>query len=186
MKYILDACALLAVSNKERGADAVQELLSQAEAGEAGIYISVINLLEVYYKLMQQKGPEPASVFIKSILYASPIKIVGTIPFDVFNEAAPFQDGVQGIACRCHRACNRLLYGRSFRYRRPSRVGRYRPGCQTAIPLDTLTLSFLCPSYFINATPRHCEPPGGEAIQPKDGLAGHPRDWIASARSASQ
>jgi predicted nucleic acid-binding protein len=91
VKYILDACALLAVSNKEKGADAVQKLLNQAEAGGAGIYISVINLLEVYYKLIRQKGPESASVFVKSILYASPVKIVDTVPFAVFSEAAGFK-----------------------------------------------------------------------------------------------
>jgi PIN domain nuclease of toxin-antitoxin system len=37
-KYLLDACALIAIANKETGADAVQELITRAEAGEAALY----------------------------------------------------------------------------------------------------------------------------------------------------
>jgi ribonuclease VapC len=90
-RYIFDACALIAIANKERGADAVQELIRRAEAGEAVVCISVVNLFEVCYKLIRQKGIKSAGTFIKSVLYASPIKIIDTIDIAVFREAARFK-----------------------------------------------------------------------------------------------
>jgi predicted nucleic acid-binding protein len=90
-RYIFDACALIAIANNERGADAVQELIRRAEAGEAVVCINVVNLFEVCYKLIQQKGIKSADTFIKSVLYASPIKIIDTIDIAVFREAARFK-----------------------------------------------------------------------------------------------
>jgi PIN domain nuclease of toxin-antitoxin system len=50
MKYIFDACALIAYLTDDRGADLVEDLLKQAENGEIVIFMSVINLVEVYYE----------------------------------------------------------------------------------------------------------------------------------------
>jgi predicted nucleic acid-binding protein len=91
MRYILDACALLALINKENGADAVQELLEQTETDETEVCVNIVNLLEVFYKLVQQKGTIAVDTFIKSILYASPIQIIETISLPVFCEAARFK-----------------------------------------------------------------------------------------------
>ena len=90
-RYVLDACALIAIANKETGCDAVQDLIRRAEAGEAAVCISIVNLFEVYYKLIQQKGIKPADTFIKSVLYGSPIEIIGTISIGIFREAARFK-----------------------------------------------------------------------------------------------
>lgn len=87
----MDACALIAIAHKETGADAVQELINQTKTGGTAIFISIVNLLEVYYKLIQQSGIMPANTFIKSVLYASPIKIIDTIDIAVFCEAARFK-----------------------------------------------------------------------------------------------
>jgi predicted nucleic acid-binding protein len=91
MRYVFDACALLALINKENGADAVRELLEQAETGEAGVCVNIVNLLEVSYKLVQQKGTAAADTFIKSVLYASTIQIIDTISLPIFREAARFK-----------------------------------------------------------------------------------------------
>ena len=47
--YCLDACALIAYIKNEAGADIVENVLDQAAAGEAVVYISAVNLSEVIY-----------------------------------------------------------------------------------------------------------------------------------------
>jgi len=49
MDYVLDACALIAFLNDEREAAAVANLLTRAEAGTDRLFISSIQVLEVYY-----------------------------------------------------------------------------------------------------------------------------------------
>ncbi|MDR1148476.1 MAG: PIN domain-containing protein [Spirochaetaceae bacterium] len=51
----------------------------------------MVNLLEVSYKLVQQKGIAAADTFIKSVLYSSPIQIIDTISLPIFREAARFK-----------------------------------------------------------------------------------------------
>ncbi|MDR1470784.1 MAG: PIN domain-containing protein [Spirochaetaceae bacterium] len=91
MTYVFDACALLALVNKEKGADVVQKLIYQAHMGTVSACINIVNFLEVFYKLIQQKGIIAADAFIKSILYASPIQIIDTISLALFCEAARFK-----------------------------------------------------------------------------------------------
>ena len=47
-KYILDACALIAVLNKEDGAEFVRDLIDKANDNAVSISMNIINLLEVY------------------------------------------------------------------------------------------------------------------------------------------
>jgi PIN domain nuclease of toxin-antitoxin system len=42
MNYLLDACALLAFFNKERGWENVRDLLEKAETGEINIFMNAI------------------------------------------------------------------------------------------------------------------------------------------------
>jgi predicted nucleic acid-binding protein len=87
MKYVLDACALIAVLNIEEDSQAVRHLLLQSlpggkshvphpvdSASETSVYMSPVNLLEVYYDRMRVVGPEQAD-HILQLIYASPIKI---------------------------------------------------------------------------------------------------------------
>jgi PIN domain nuclease of toxin-antitoxin system len=53
IKYVLDACALLAQINKESGADVVDDLVERYNAGEIELFINAVQLLEVYYFLFQ-------------------------------------------------------------------------------------------------------------------------------------
>jgi predicted nucleic acid-binding protein len=87
MKYTFDACALIALINEENGADLIEDLLQQAQAKKAVIYMSVANLIEVYYGYIRERGIEQASKLLDIIL-AYPIEIIYTITDSVFREAA--------------------------------------------------------------------------------------------------
>ncbi|GHU48607.1 hypothetical protein FACS1894200_06020 [Spirochaetia bacterium] len=58
MTGVLDACALIAWLKKEPGVDVVDGLLDQAEDGEADLFISIVNLVEVYYGFMKDMGED--------------------------------------------------------------------------------------------------------------------------------
>ena len=51
-RYVLDACAILALLKDEEGADVVDNLLLEAMNGSAIVSINKYNLLEVYYGFM--------------------------------------------------------------------------------------------------------------------------------------
>jgi ribonuclease VapC len=89
-EYILDACALIAVANKEKGADIVNDMLQKAESGEISLSMNIVNLLEAYYDQIRTKGSEAANDFLKSIL-ASSIEIYDTVTDTIFREAARFK-----------------------------------------------------------------------------------------------
>ena len=78
MHYILDACALIAFLNDEENADKIEELLNQSFADEVSISMSIINLLEVYYSELREKGEEIAQVVLDMVQYYS-IHIVDTV-----------------------------------------------------------------------------------------------------------
>jgi len=50
-RYVLDACAMLAMLRDEPGADIVAAVINAANNGEAEIIMHKANLLEVYYDL---------------------------------------------------------------------------------------------------------------------------------------
>ena len=88
-KYILDACALIAVLNKEQGAESVKNLLEH-DGIDIEIYMSIVNLLEVYYGLLREYGKATADSVLLSIK-SSPINIINTISESVFLEAGRFK-----------------------------------------------------------------------------------------------
>ena len=87
MHFILDACAILAFLNDEENADKIEVLLNQSAAGDVPVSMSIINLLEVYYSELREKGAEIAQVVLEMVQYYS-IKIVNTVSEQVFQEAA--------------------------------------------------------------------------------------------------
>ena len=92
MHFILDAAnqrfdALLAFLNDEEGADKIENLFNQSAAGDVSVSMSIINLLEVYYNELRDKGAEIAQVVLEMVQYYS-IKIVNTVSEKVFQEAA--------------------------------------------------------------------------------------------------
>ena len=65
--FVLDACALLAVSRNEKGADIVVDAYSRASKGEIKLILNRINLLEVYYDFYRYKGKNYADDFVKTV-----------------------------------------------------------------------------------------------------------------------
>jgi PIN domain nuclease of toxin-antitoxin system len=87
MSYILDACALLTFLNDEEGAEKVEDLLNQSVTGDIPVSMSIVNLLEVFYGELRDKGVEIAQIVLDVVQQYS-IKIIDTVSEQVFREAA--------------------------------------------------------------------------------------------------
>lgn len=86
-RYVFDSWALLAWLGGEEPADAkVQSLLDAATTGRAELWMSIINLGEVYYATARKSGIEKAREDRKSLLQ-SPIRFV-EVDDDLVWEAA--------------------------------------------------------------------------------------------------
>ena len=65
--YLLDACALIALLNDEQGAQRVEGILS----GDAHVYMSAINVLEVAYDAVRRsKNSEASTTILRLVLDA--------------------------------------------------------------------------------------------------------------------
>ncbi|MDR0491740.1 MAG: PIN domain-containing protein [Oscillospiraceae bacterium] len=85
-RYVLDACALLALLRNEPGADKVAAAINAANNGNAEIIMHKANLLEVYYDVYRSIGKEKADLILSEIK-KRPIKINAEITDEVFKEA---------------------------------------------------------------------------------------------------
>jgi PIN domain nuclease of toxin-antitoxin system len=85
--YVLDACAFVALINKEEGAEAVDNLFQQAVKGEIKLYISIINLLEVYYGFIGNIGVVKTKEIMK-VIDETPLVVISTISQQVYHETA--------------------------------------------------------------------------------------------------
>lgn len=73
MDYVLDSFALLALLGNEPGAARVEELLLQAQAGQARVAMSVVNLGEVAYIVERRWGVAQLRSML-AYLYATPLQ----------------------------------------------------------------------------------------------------------------
>ena len=87
MTYILDACAIIALFKRERGAEKVRELLDETLAGQAVLYMNIINLIEVHYSFYRALGREKSALVIEQI-HAIPVHLIYTIDTTIFSEAS--------------------------------------------------------------------------------------------------
>ncbi|MDR1212178.1 MAG: type II toxin-antitoxin system VapC family toxin [Spirochaetaceae bacterium] len=87
MTCVLDACALIALFKKEQGADKVKELLDNALNGQDLIYMSTVNLIEVYYGFYREMKREQAALILEQI-YKMPIHFIDAIDKPVIDEAS--------------------------------------------------------------------------------------------------
>ena len=87
MNYFLDACAMIAFLNDEEGAEKIENLLNQAATNAVPVSMSIVNLLEVYYVELRDKGADIAQIVLDMAQHYS-IKIVNTVSAQVFQEAA--------------------------------------------------------------------------------------------------
>ena len=83
--FVLDACAVIALVKKERGADIVAGLYQRAASGSVQLCINRVNLLEVYYGFYYDKGRDYASNIIQHVESSS--VFVSEFDRDVFLEA---------------------------------------------------------------------------------------------------
>jgi PIN domain nuclease of toxin-antitoxin system len=86
IRYILDACALIALLKDEAGAEEVSAIFNEAFKGDALISMNKINLLEVYYDVYRSTDRETADNVVFE-LKKRPIAIVSEISDAVFTEA---------------------------------------------------------------------------------------------------
>ena len=91
MTYGLDACAIIALINKEEGKDTVKDILKKAiDEKDTVACISVVNLIEVYYGYVRELGKDEARTILEKI-YAAPITIIENIHAPVYLEASRFK-----------------------------------------------------------------------------------------------
>jgi predicted nucleic acid-binding protein len=90
LNYIFDACALISLLKREAAFDQVTHLLIRAADREITIYMSIVNLVEVYYGFMQDVGEQGADRIMQSVS-DFPIIMINTISDAVYREAARFK-----------------------------------------------------------------------------------------------
>jgi predicted nucleic acid-binding protein len=88
--YLLDACALIALFKMEKGFEYVKDLLDRATMEEVTIFMSIVNLVEVYYGFIQEKGAEEADKIMNTIT-SFPITVISTITDAVYRDTARFK-----------------------------------------------------------------------------------------------
>jgi predicted nucleic acid-binding protein len=90
LNYIFDACALISLLKKEAAFDQVAGLLARAAAGEISISMNIVNLVEVYYGFLRDRGEQVADAIMSRIAHF-PIAVIDTISGAVCREAARFK-----------------------------------------------------------------------------------------------
>jgi predicted nucleic acid-binding protein len=85
-RYVFDACALIAFFNDEDGADVIERLFSEANAGECSIAMNKINLLEIYYGYLVANGEDFAENIL-SLIRDSSISVPDEFPDELMREA---------------------------------------------------------------------------------------------------
>ena len=89
--YLLDACAMLALLNNEKGAVVVSGLLDSAKRGEITLSMNAANFIEVYYDRIRAVGSEEADKTIQKIYANFPISIIEKLNPAIVREAAYFK-----------------------------------------------------------------------------------------------
>jgi len=87
LTYILDACSLIALFKKEKGADKVKVLLDEALAGQVDIYMNTVNLIEIHYLFYRALGKDKSTLILEQV-YMLPIQFINTIDDVIFSETS--------------------------------------------------------------------------------------------------
>ena len=85
MTYILDACALIALLHRElgKGYETVRDLLDRAVTGEITLCMSLVNLVEVYYRIIQLKGVQTADTVMEPVK-SLPVRFIRDITDEIY------------------------------------------------------------------------------------------------------
>ena len=89
-RYILDACALLALIYKEDGDEMVKSTLKRASIGAVTVYMNKLNMYEVYYDVVRSKGLQQAETVYDMVL-KSPVQIIDGISDSVLRQGVQFK-----------------------------------------------------------------------------------------------
>jgi uncharacterized protein with PIN domain len=81
--YVFDACAVVALLQREPGAEVVAEILK--EPGNRCLF-HAINACEVYYDIYRRSGGEEASA-LKEVLTTIGLELIEALPSDLWQEA---------------------------------------------------------------------------------------------------
>ena len=73
--YVLDSYAMIAHFEDEAGGEQVRKFLRAAQAGKTKLYMSVINVGEIYYNTYRERGSEQADEAL-FIMVHLPVTIV--------------------------------------------------------------------------------------------------------------
>jgi predicted nucleic acid-binding protein len=86
IRYLLDACAVITQLDNEDGADKVDQIYRQAASGEAEVYMTGVQLLEVYYDRGRAKGWDYAEEVFNKLTHSS-IRIIHTLSPETLKTA---------------------------------------------------------------------------------------------------
>ncbi|MCL2171209.1 MAG: PIN domain-containing protein [Defluviitaleaceae bacterium] len=89
-KYIFDACAIVAILKNENGENVVQALLDEAKSESSQLFMTKLNLYEVYYGICREMGVIKAEITYDMVL-GLPISIIENISDNTMREAARFK-----------------------------------------------------------------------------------------------
>jgi PIN domain nuclease of toxin-antitoxin system len=85
-RFILDACAVLALLKEEQGIDVVKSVIDSDDE----ILLHAVTVLEIYYNLINELGIENANLFFERIVQTK-IKIIYEITEDAIKHAGYFK-----------------------------------------------------------------------------------------------
>lgn len=85
--YVLDAYAILAFLEEEKGGDMVRDLL---DTPGIHLYISVVNFGEVYYTILRERGREAAEIVERDLRLSQHIHLVDA-PWERAKMAGEFK-----------------------------------------------------------------------------------------------
>jgi predicted nucleic acid-binding protein len=90
LNYVLDACALIAylAEEKGRGYEAVNELFIRMDENDISLYISVFNLVEVYYDFIKKHRSVEQADEIMLQVDELPLTVIETVSRAVYRETA--------------------------------------------------------------------------------------------------
>jgi len=85
-KYVLDACAVLALLKGEQGAEKVIKVIES----DSEVILHSVTLLEIYYNLIKDIGVENANLFFENIVQTK-IKIIYEVTENTIKNAGNYK-----------------------------------------------------------------------------------------------
>jgi predicted nucleic acid-binding protein len=107
--FVLDAWAILALLQKEEPAAArVLQLFQESETRRFKLYISIINLGEVYYRIGRAKGRKEADDTLKNLYQLPMIILPATDPIVLEAAALKMESAISYADAFAATECRRL------------------------------------------------------------------------------